>query len=268
MMGERVISEIERNYIISIADKGKRLDNRGFEDYREIKIETDMIKKAEGSALVTLGDTKVLVGVKADIGAPFPDTPDKAVLTVNAEFTAGASPLFEPGPPDEGAIELARVVDRGIRESESVDLEKLCLIPGKKVWIIFVDVYILDHGGNLFDASELGAMASLIVTKIPKAVVDGDDIRLENERQPLPLKTTSVSVTIAKLGKHLLVDPSVDEENVMDCRLTLATDDQGHIVAAQKGGVGTFTSQEILEAAELTQKKATELRTKLPKLED
>ncbi|WXG42889.1 MAG: exosome complex protein Rrp42 [Promethearchaeati archaeon SRVP18_Atabeyarchaeia-1] len=267
-MGERIVSEIERNYIISIVDKGKRLDSRGFEDYREIKVETDIIKKAEGSALVTLGDTKVLVGVKADIGAPFPDTPDRAVLTVNAEFTAGASPLFEPGPPDEGAIELARVVDRGIRESESVDLKKLCLIPGKKVWVIFVDVYILDHGGNLFDASELGAMSALMVTKIPKAVVEGDEVKLENERQPLPLKTTSVSVTLAKIGSHLLVDPIVEEESVMDCRLTMATDNEGHIVAVQKGGVGTFTPQEILKAAELTQRKATELRGKLPKRED
>jgi exosome complex component RRP42 len=267
-MGERIVSEIERNYIISIVDKGKRLDSRGFEDYREIKIETDIIKKAEGSALVTLGDTKVLVGVKADIGAPFPDTPDRAVLTVNAEFTAGASPLFEPGPPDEGAIELARVVDRGIRESESVDLEKLCLIPGKKVWVIFVDVYVLDHGGNLFDASELGAMASLIVTKIPMAIVEEDEIKLEKERQPLPLKTTSVSVTFAKLGNHLLVDPSVEEENVMDCRLTLATDHQGHIVAVQKGGVGTLSPQDILKAAEITKRKSAELRDKLPKRED
>jgi exosome complex component RRP42 len=267
-MGERIISEIERNYIMSVIEKGKRLDNRGFEDYREIKIETGIIKKAEGSALLTLGDTKVLVGVKADVGAPFPDTPDRAVLTVNAEFTAGASPTFEPGPPDEQAIELARVVDRGIRESESVDLKKLCLINGKKVWVLFVDVYVLDHSGNLFDASELAAMASLIVTKIPKAKVEDEEVSLESKRQPLPLKNTSVSVTFAKIGNHILVDPSVEEENVMECRLTLATDREGHIVAAQKGGVGTFTPQEILRAAEIAQTKAAELREKLPKQPD
>jgi exosome complex component RRP42 len=268
MMGERIITEIERNYIMSIVEKGKRIDNRGFEDYRDIKIEIGLIKKAEGSALVTLGDTKVLVGVKADIGAPFPDTPERAVLTVNAEFTAGASPTFEPGPPDEEAIELARVVDRGIRESEAVDLQKLCLIPGKKVWVIFVDVYVLDHGGNLIDASELGAMASLLTTQIPRATVHGDEIKLENKRQALPTKTRAVSVTFAKLGKHMLVDPSVDEENVMECRLTLATDEEGHFVAAQKGGTGTFSPEQILKAVEITQRKSTELRNLLPMRSD
>nr|MDO8135219.1 exosome complex protein Rrp42 [Candidatus Njordarchaeum guaymaensis] len=267
-MEQRVISEIERNYVLSIVSKGKRVDNRGFEDIREVKIETDVIKKAEGSALVTMGDTKVMVGVKVDIGAPFPDTPDRAVLTVNAEFTAGASPLFEPGPPDEEAIELARVVDRGIRESESVDLKKLCLIPGKKVWVIFVDVYVLDHSGNLFDASELGAMASLLTTKIPKAVVEEEEVKLESEKEPLPMKDASVSVTFAKIGNHILVDPTVEEESVMECRLTLATNREGHIVAAQKGGVGTFTSQEILKAVEITGRKAAKLRDLLPKQPD
>jgi exosome complex component RRP42 len=267
-MEQRIISEIERNYVLSIVSKGKRVDSRGFEDIRGAKIETGVIKKAEGSALVTMGDTKVMVGVKVDIGAPFPDTPDRGVLTVNVEFTAGASPLFEPGPPDEEAIELARVVDRGIRESESVDLEKLCLIPGKKAWVIFVDVYVLDHSGNLFDASELGAMASLLTTKIPKAVVEEEEVKLETEKEPLPMKNSSVSVTFAKVGNQILVDPTVEEESVMECRLTLATDQERHIVAAQKGGAGTFTPQEILKAVEITERTAVKLRELLPKQSD
>jgi exosome complex component RRP42 len=268
MMEQRVISEIERNYVLSTLNKGKRIDNRGFEDVREVKIETDIIKKAEGSAMVTMGDTKVLVGVKVDIGAPFPDTPDKAVLTVNAEFTAGASPLFEPGPPDEDAIELARVVDRGIRESESVDLEKLCLISGKKTWVIFVDVYVLDHSGNLFDACELGAIAALLTTKIPKAVVEEEEVKLEKEKVPLAMKNTSVSVTFAKIGNHIIVDPTVEEESAMECRLTLSTDQEGNIVAAQKGGAGTFTPEEILKASEVTARIAAKLRSMLPKKSD
>jgi exosome complex component RRP42 len=267
-MEQRVISEIERNYIMSVLNKGKRIDNRGFEDIRELKIETDVIKKAEGSAMVTMGDTKVLVGVKVDIGAPFPDTPDKGVLTVNAEFTAGASPLFEPGPPDEEAIELARVVDRGIRESESVDMEKLCLISGKKAWVIFVDVYVLDHSGNLFDSSELGAIAALLTARIPKAVVEGEEVKLVNEKQPLPMKNTSVSVTFAKIGNHMILDPTVEEESAMECRLTLTTDQIGNIVAAQKGGAGTFTHQEILKAAEVAGRTAAKLRKMLPKRSD
>ena len=38
-----------------------------------------------------------------------------------------ADPTAEPGPPGEDVIELARVVDRGIRESGMVDLKQLVL---------------------------------------------------------------------------------------------------------------------------------------------
>lgn len=130
----------------------KRLDGRGLLDYREIKFETGIVEKANGSALVSLGKTKVMVGIKVESGTPFPDSPEEGVLTVNAELVPLASPSFETGPPGEKSIELARVVDRGIRESKSIDTKKLCIVPGKKVFIVFVDIYILDHDGNLFDA--------------------------------------------------------------------------------------------------------------------
>ena len=112
---------------------------------REIKIEQGLIERAEGSARVLLGKTEVLVGVKVETGEPFSDTPNEGVLTVNAELVPIASPNFEAGPPDENSIELARVVDRGIRESKAIDNEKLCIEPGKKVFVVFVDVYVLNH---------------------------------------------------------------------------------------------------------------------------
>ena len=78
-----------------------------------------------------------------------------------------ASPDFESGPPREKAIELARVVDRGIRESETIDMAKLCITPEEKVWIVFIDVHVLDYDGNLFDACSLAASAALGCTIVP-----------------------------------------------------------------------------------------------------
>ncbi|MCW3976698.1 MAG: RNA-binding protein, partial [Candidatus Bathyarchaeota archaeon] len=126
---------------------GKRLDERGLMDYREAQVETGVVEKAEGSARVRLGKTEVLVGIKIGIGEPFSDVPNQGVLTVNAELVPLASPTFEPGPPGEDAIELARVVDRGIRESKAIDLENLCIEPGKKVFIVFIDLYVLNYDG-------------------------------------------------------------------------------------------------------------------------
>jgi exosome complex component RRP42 len=160
-----LVTKVRLRQIEQLIEKGKRLDDRGLLDTREIKIEQGIIEKAEGSARVFMGKTQILVGVKVGLGEPFPDTPNEGVLTVNAELVPVASPSFEPGPPDENSIELARVVDRGIRESKCIDNEKLCIEPGKKVFVVFVDIYVLDHGGNLIDASAIAAMAALVEHK-------------------------------------------------------------------------------------------------------
>ncbi|MEM2281680.1 MAG: exosome complex protein Rrp42 [Candidatus Bathyarchaeia archaeon] len=243
--------------------KGKRLDGRGLNDYREIKVEQGIIERAEGSARVLLGKTEVMVGVKIEIGEPFPDTPNEGVLTVNAELVPLASPTFEPGPPDENSIELARVVDRGIRESKAVDLEKLCIVPSKKVFVIFVDIYVLNHDGNLIDASALAALAALLNTKVFNYEVENGDVKVKPGYTPLPLRRHPVAVTFAKINDKLVVDPWLEEEHIMDARLTITTDDDGNICAVQKGGSGYFTPEKVFEAVQVAREKASEIRKKL-----
>ena len=258
-----LVTRVRLKQIEQFIEKGKRLDERGLRDTREIKIEQGLIEKAEGSARVLLGKTEVLVGVKVETGEPFPDTPNEGVLTVNAELVPVASPNFEPGPPDENSIELARVVDRGIRESKAIDNEKLCIEPGKKVFVVFVDVYVLNHDGNLIDASALAAMAALLNTKMPNYEIKDGELKIKQGYTPLPVKSHPVTVTTGKINNSLIVDPGLEEEQVMDSRISMAINDEGNICAVQKGGSGYFTPQQILEASKIAQEKAAEIRKKL-----
>ncbi|MEA1904820.1 MAG: exosome complex protein Rrp42, partial [Candidatus Hadarchaeota archaeon] len=152
-----IVSSVKRDYIADLARQDKRADARSLDQYREISVEPGWAKNAEGSALVKIGNTQVLAGVKLERGEPYPEVPESGVLITNAELVPLASPTFEPGRPDENAIELARVVDRGIRESGAIDLEKLVVTPGEDVWIVFVDIHVLDQDGNLIDASALAS---------------------------------------------------------------------------------------------------------------
>lgn len=247
-----IISSIRRDYIADLIHQDKRIDGRALDQYRDISVEVGVITTAQGSAMVKVGGTNVLVGVKLERGEPYPDTPDAGVLTVNAELLPLASPTFEPGPPDENAIELARMVDRGIRESNAIDLKKLVIKPNEEVWIVFIDINVLDHDGNLIDASALGAIAALWSTKPP-----------ESEAWTLPkfpILKKPIPVTFAKIGEKLVVDPCIDEENVMDTRLTITTTEEGDICAIQKGGAGPLTLEDIEHARELACTKAAELR--------
>jgi len=238
-----LLTKVRQRQISQVIDTGKRLDGRSLTDFREFKIEQGVIEKAEGSARVLLGKTEILVGTKVETGEPFPDTPNEGVMTVNAELVPLASPTYEPGPPDENSIELARIVDRGIRESKAIDTEKLCIEPGKKVFVVFVDVYVLNADGNLIDASALAAMAALMNTKMPNYEIKDGELKLKHDK--------------------LIIDPGAEEEQVIEARISMAINDEGNICAIQKGLPGYFTPQELIEASKLAREKASEMRKKL-----
>ncbi len=257
------VAKLEQKTVIDLVTKGKRIDERNQESYRPIQIQVGLIEKANGSAQVHLGKSKVLAGIKVEIGEPFPDTPDEGVLTVNAELVPLASPSFEAGPPSEAAIELSRVVDRGIRESKAIDLKTLVIQKGKKVQVVYVDIYVLDHDGNLIDAAAMAALAALINSKVSKMEVKGDEVVLKPGHHALPLNNYPVSVTFAKVDKTLIVDPSLEEEQVMNARLTVTIEKNGNLCAIQKGGLYGFTTDELKKAVHLAVEKATENRAKI-----
>ncbi len=255
-----VVETIRKAQMVQLLAEGKRMDERALDQHRPLKIETGIIPKANGSAKVTLGNTQVIAGVKIATGTPFPDTPDKGLLVVNAEILPMASPYAEPGPPSEEAIELARVVDRGIRESEMVDLTKLCLIPGKSVVTVFVDCNIMNVDGNLFDATSYAVVSALRTAKMKKYVVKDDKVEATDDIVPVPVERTPVSVTMARIGDRLVVDPNTEEEASMDMRVTITTDDDGNVVASQKGEASTISPAQVLEAVDTSIKVGKEIR--------
>lgn len=256
---EHIVTEIRRDHIESLIKEGKRADGRSFDEYRPITVDTEIGPKANGSAIVKIGNTQIMAGIKLMLGEPFSDMPNSGVLTTNAELIPLASPTFEAGLPKQDTVELARVVDRGIRESGSIDVDKLCITEGELVWIVFIDIHVLDYDGNLFDASSLGAIAALLSTRLPK-VEDGKVIYEEKTNKKLPIIDKPIETTFAKIGSGIILDPALDEERVMDARLTVATDQKGNMCALQKGGHGTFTPDEIFGMVERGAEKAKELR--------
>jgi len=247
-------------YVLELIKEDKRVDGRNLEEIRPIVTETGMICKAEGSARVKFGETDVLVGVKLDVGEPFPDTPNNGILITSAEFAPIASPEFEPGPPGEDAIELARVVDRAVREGKAIDLEKLCIKKGEKVWSVFIDIHVLNHKGNLIDCSALAAILALMNTKMLKYDEKNDKVIRDEFSGKLPIIHKPLIITLEKIGNKLVVDPYIDEERASSCRLSIGVREDNIICAMQKGGDGSFTLREIEDAMEIAIKKSKEIR--------
>ena len=171
-----IVEHLRKQQMWDALARGKRLDGRDFNEQRPLEIELDVIKKANGSARVKLGDSEVVAGVKVETGEPFEGLENKGALIVSAEVLPTASPHVEPGPPDEDVVELARVVDRGVRESEMIDLDQLVLVPGKTVYTIFVDCSIVNADGNLFDATSYAVVVSLLSAKLPVFEMQDDKV--------------------------------------------------------------------------------------------
>jgi exosome complex component RRP42 len=260
----RVISTIEKNYIIENLKKEKRIDGRGLFEYRKFDISHDIISSAEGSADVRLGETRIMTGVKYEVGEPFPDVPNEGVCTIMAELLPLASPLFERGPPDEQSIELARVVDRGIRHADCIQTKNLCIKENKVVYILFVDMYVMNYAGNLIDAGGVSALTALISSRIPegelkddKVVWTGNYLNGEDIVKELPL-----IMTYAKIGDIIFLDPNLAEELVSEARISISVT-KDKIVSIQKSGPATFSFEEIQELTKKSMELGKEIRNQL-----
>jgi len=259
-----IIDDLKRKKIIDMLKEGKRLDGRAFDEPREISIETDVIPKANGSARVRLGDTEIITGVKIQPDKPFPDLGDKGIFICTAEILPLAHPDAETGPPTPDVIELARVVDRGIRESGMVDLSQLVLEKDKSVIGIFADNSVIDHDGNLFDACAYASTAAILSCKIPKWEIQNDKpVLIEGQESNPPITTIPTSVTMARIRDHILVDPNSDEWQCMDARITITTNSDGNICALQKGHSDGFTFEQLIKCSELAVSVGRKIRETL-----
>jgi exosome complex component RRP42 len=260
---ENILEEVKASFVKDLLSKGKRVDGRGLLDYRNVAVEKGVLPNDDGSAFCQIGGTKVFAATKFDLMMPFPDRPDEGVFMVGCEFSPMAHPTFEPGPPGEDSIELARIVDRGIRGGELIDLAELGKTKTEegKVFALFVDIHVVDHCGNLIDAAVLAASAALSCTRVPKfeddAIVRGEYVR---DFKP---KRLVASCSFEKIAGRIVADATNEEEAASDGRLTLSCTDDGKLCAAQKSGAAGFNAGELMQLIDLAHEKKKELLAKI-----
>jgi len=248
-----------RKHIKESLIKGVRYDGRKKDEFRKVEIKTGFIATAEGSAHVKCGETEVIAGVKMSVEKPFNDTPNEGILMVGAELLPFSNPKYESGPPDANAIEVARVIDRGIRESKSLDNQKLCIRSGEKVWTINVDICPLNDDGNLIDIGSMAAVAAIMNARFPLFEDDKVDYKKKTD-VPVPISKIPVAITVIRIGNNFIVDPTELEEQALDARLTVTTIDDDRLCSIQKGGPGTLSVEDIDKMIDLAILKGREIR--------
>lgn len=263
------LSANEKKFIETALLSDLRVDGRRPFDYRNLTIN---FGKDDGSSEVQLGQTHVMGFVSAQLVQPYKDRPNEGSLSIFTEFSPMADPSFEPGRPGESAVELGRVIDRGLRESRAVDTESLCVVSGKSVWAIRVDLHILDNGGNLVDAANIAALAALSTFRRPECSLEGDDgqeviVHPTEVREPLPLiiHHLPIAVTFAffRSESTLVIDPTHYEEAVMGGRMTVTLNANNDVCAIQKAGGEGVLQSVIMQCLRIACVKAGDITTKI-----
>ncbi|KAI3823477.1 hypothetical protein L1987_04915 [Smallanthus sonchifolius] len=259
----------EKKFVENALLSDIRVDGRRPFDYRNLTIR---FGSEDGSSEVQLGQTQVIAFVTGQLVQPYRDRPNEGTFAIYTEFSPMADPSFEPGRPGDSAIELGRIVDRGLRESRAVDTESLCVIAGKLVWSIRIDLHIIDNGGNLVDAANIAALAALSTFRRPECTFGGEDgqeliVHPPDVREPLPLiiHHFPVAVTFGFIGKEniVVIDPTHYEEAVMGGSLTATLNTNGDVCAIQKAGGDGVLQSVIMQCLRIASVKAGDITSKI-----
>jgi len=229
-----------------------RIDNRNPDHLRDVKIEIDANKYAEGSAIIHMGDTRVLCTATIEDSVP-PFLRDTGTGWVTAEYSMLPRSTKERMRRDSvrGKIggrshEIQRLIGRVLRSI--VDFKLL----GEKS--ILIDCDVLQADGGTRTASITGAFVALKLA-INKQINEG---LIENG----PLLDYVAAVSVGVVKGELLLDLNYEEDSSADVDMNIAMTGSGKFVELQ----GTaeekpFDKNELQGLIDLAEKGIRELIT-------
>ncbi|XP_041864333.1 exosome complex component RRP43 [Melanotaenia boesemani] len=257
-------------YHRSFLKENCRSDGRELFEFRTTTLNIGSISTADGSALVKMGNTTIICGIKAELANPTVEAPGKGYIVPNVDLPPLCSSRFRPGPPGEQAQAASQFVADVIESSEVIKTEDLCIERGKLCWVLYCDIMCLDYDGNILDACIIALLAALKNTQLPEVTVNKEtctpEVKLE-KRHGLHVHKHPVCASFCVFDDSILIlDPTAEEETLSTAQLTVVTDEDDRLCSVHKPG-GTSLSgdklQECINRAATRQKEIQKLIDKV-----
>eukprot|EP00386_Alphamonas_edax_P009984 GDKI01032574.1.p1 GENE.GDKI01032574.1~~GDKI01032574.1.p1 ORF type:complete len:302 (-),score=92.00 GDKI01032574.1:69-974(-) len=273
------ISAAEKRFLEDGIKQGFRNDGRSCVDYRPLIVESGVIPSASGSARVRSAQTDVLCGVKCEMSKPEPGHEFEGMFKIEVECSPSVSPDYEGREGEDFSTTLASLLEKMCAPSWLVDRRSLCVLPHHYCWCVYVDVMVLNSGGNLLDTISVAIRAALKDTIIPSVeVVVGDDEeggppQLEVDDRPttgrrFPVEKFPVCVTVGQICNRYVWDMSLEEEACCEAALLVAVDPQGKCVGVHKTGDTTIDAAAVPQVMQQSSRAGVGLIQKLDELLD
>ncbi|KAJ0411816.1 hypothetical protein ATCC90586_002969 [Pythium insidiosum] len=254
-----------REYVLKCLENDVRPDGRQLQAARSVHIQTGVIASAASSSLVKIGNTTVMTAIKLAVGTPAVATPDQGEIAIQAHLTPLCSNRFSLGRPSEEAQSIGSQLMRVITGSRVVEMSTLSIERGKSAWKLFVDVYCVDHDGNVHDAALVSVMAALKTLRLPAVVINESDhvvsLQPDGESTPLKVQHSTFSTTFADLEGRIVVDPTSEEESLASSVFTITYNTQEQLAGVHKPGGALLAPQTLHSCMQTAKTRAALLHS-------
>lgn len=222
-----ILSDAEHEFIEEGVACNCRCDGRTRTDYRHVEVgkEEGLLPSCFGASEISIGDTKVLVGVHLELQAPEPNTPDEGSIECSVYVSPSAVPqMRDRNQYEDLSYRLTQSLQNVISCSHCIQTQDLCIKRGLLAWKIFVNCTVMACDGNILDASVLGAKLALKDTFLPRVVINEGkskkDKQLDYTVSEDPYDSTQINgvdrlptcVSLHVIGKAFIADATWNEE--------------------------------------------------------
>jgi ribonuclease PH len=230
----------------------KRLDGRRPDELRPVKIHPHYVKQPAGSALIEMGNTRVLCAASVEEGVPRWMREQKVSggwITAEYSMLPYATAPRKPreltrGRPEGRTQEIQRLVGRALRAV--TDIEKL---GERTVWI---DCDVLEADGGTRTAAITGAYVAVMLAM--------RKLQTEGALKEIPLKSAVAAVSVGMLDDVPLLDLCYEEDAKAAVDMNVVMTDEGQFVEVQGTGEDApFTQRQMSAMLKLARKGIAEL---------
>jgi ribonuclease PH len=219
-----------------------RVDGRGPEDLRPVKMTPDFITSAEGSVLIEAGQTRVIVTATVDDGVPtFLKGTGKGWVTGEYGMLPRSTEDRTPREAVRGrqsgrTLEIQRMIGRTLRAA--TDLKAL---GERTVWL---DCDVIQADGGTRTASVTGAFVALGLA-LERMVAAG-------MLRAVPLIDSVAATSVGIVGDELLLDLAYEEDSRAEVDMNVVMTGAGRFVEVQATAEGrAYTNEELQDLLDL-----------------
>ncbi|CBY11338.1 unnamed protein product [Oikopleura dioica] len=255
----RQIADIcPEDHLKSFLQRDVRPDGRSLDELRPLVLAKNVAPTADSSAMIRLGNTKVICGITAETIKPAAATPKDGSFSVNFEFSSVCSPNAKAGPPNEVAQTMSIFLDGILKQV--FETNQLCIEPDLLAWTLFIDVYCLEDDGNVTDAAMMSVISSLRDLKLPEITIDEETakpvVNLEKQ-SPVDLKMFPVSTTYGEFSGILLLDPTARETELGSSPITVVCSEKGALLCFNRSGGSPLSQEQVAAAIENSKRRSS-----------